>query len=86
MSTITVPRHIYWSCREQPSVELDDPRQMNWLLVQTLVDGTMSDIRALDLEDVKRALPALRLPQHVSALWRDYFARSDPHAVPQEDS
>mgnify|MGYP006290992095 CR=1 FL=1 len=76
--------HIYWSCRERQSVDLDDPAQRNWVLSQTLVHGTMSDIRALDLTVVRQALPSLRLPRHVKALWSDYFARSGSHTVSPE--
>ncbi len=86
MSAITVPKHIYWSCREPPSVDLSDPAQKKWFLEQALAHGTMADIRALNLDDVKQALPGLRLPRHVKALWRDYFGRRDTDAISPEDS
>jgi hypothetical protein len=82
----TVPKHIYWSCREQPSVDMRDPAQKKWFLEQTLAHGTMADIRALNLVDVEEALPFLRLPRHVRALWGDYFDRRNTNTVPPEDS
>jgi len=86
MNTVALPKHIYWSCRERPSVDFDDPEQKNWFLTQTLQHGTISDIQALDLAEVRQALPSLRIPRHVRALWRDYFARSDSNAVSSQDS
>ena len=86
MSTIDVPRHIYWSCREKVSVDTNDPAQKNWLLEQVLAHGTMSDIQALDLTDVENALPNLNLPRHVQALWRDYFEWQHSNPVSQKNS
>jgi len=86
MSTVTIPKHIYWSCREKPSIDTNDPAQKKWFLEQTLTHGTMTDIRALDLEDVKRELAGLRLPRHVKTLWRNYFGRGDTDPVPSEGS
>ena len=81
-----VPRRIYWSCRENVSVDLTDPRQRAWWLSQVLSHGTMADIRTLDLDEVRKALPDLNLPRHVRALWRDYFERQDSVPVSQEGS
>ena len=81
-----VPRRIYWSCRENVSVDLTDPRQRAWWLSKVLAHGTMDDIRALDLDEVKDALPGMNLPRHVRALWRDYFERRDSDTVSQEGS
>ena len=86
MKTIDVPRHIYWSCRERASVDAGDPAQKNWLLGQILAHGTMSDIQALDLAQVERALPSLNLPRYVRALWRDYFERRHSNPVSQENT
>jgi len=83
MTTNSLPRHIYWSCREKASVDENDTNQKKWLLEQTLVQGTMTDIRRLDLSAVEDALPSLRLPRHVMALWKDYFERRHSHAVSQ---
>ena len=84
MSAVSVPRHIYWSCRERASVDGTVPSERNWLLEQTLAQGTMSDIRALDLAEVEAALPTLNLPRHVRALWRSYFERQHVLAPSEE--
>ncbi|MBM4143830.1 MAG: hypothetical protein FJ225_09610 [Lentisphaerae bacterium] len=86
MTTGSLPRHIYWSRWEKASAEENAPDQKRWFLEQTLSHGTMADIRRLDLAAIEEALPNLRLPRHVMALWRDYFERRHSHAVSQADS
>lgn len=86
MTTDNVPRHIYWSCREKATVDENDLKQKNWLLEQTLMHGTMADIQSLDVSAIEDALPHLRLPRHVLALWKDYFERRHSHAVSQANS
>ena len=86
MTTDNIPRHIYWSCREKAAVDEDDLNQKNWLLEQTLMHGTMADIQRLDVSAIEDALPRLRLPRHVMALWKDYFERRHSHAVSQANS
>ena len=81
MSTVTVPRHIYWSCRERASVDGTVPSERNWLLEQVLTHGTMSEIQALDLGEVEAALPKLNLSRHVRALWGDYFDRQRSNPI-----
>ena len=73
MSAVSVPRHIYWSSRDRVSLETDRPEERQWLLERILTNGTMADIRALDLSEVEAALPTLNLPRHVRALWSAYF-------------
>ncbi len=86
MSKISIPKHIYWSGRGSATVDTGDPTQKKWFLEQTLVHGTMADIRALNLAEVARMLPGLHLPRHVKALWRDYFECLDTDAVSSEGS
>ena len=86
MSTIEVPRHVYWSCRGRVLVDASDPVQRNWMLEQVLSNGTMADIQALDLSEIENALPDLRLPRFVRALWRDYFDSRDPESLSQEST
>jgi len=70
---VDVPRHIYWSSRNKVTIDESDPRQKKWLLGQILSNGTISDIRKLDLDEVEQALPSLNLPLNIRVLWRDYF-------------
>jgi hypothetical protein len=81
MSTTFIPKHIYWSCRGQTEVDLSDPDQKKWFLERTLVNGTMADIRGLNLVDVEKMLPVLHLPGHVRTLWMDYFDCRDTDAI-----
>ena len=81
MTTVRVPKHIYWSCRETVSVNRDDPAERKWLLEQVLVHGTMADIRGLNVSEIEEALPRLHLPRHVRALWSDYFECRDSNDV-----
>jgi hypothetical protein len=80
MSRVNVPKHLYWSCRESATVDAENPSERGWLLERTLRNGTMADIRKLDMDEIEEALPSLRLPRHVQALWRDFFGRK--HSVP----
>ncbi len=86
MITNNIPRHIYWSCRGKTTVDENDLNQKHWLLEQTLTHGTMADIQSLNISVIEDALPRLRLPRHVLALWRDYFERRHSHAVSQKNS
>jgi hypothetical protein len=79
-----VPSHIYWSCREKATCDMQDPAQRVWWLAHVLTNGTMADIVSLDGNEVRDALPRLNLPRHVRALWRDYFEWRDSHAVSSE--
>jgi len=81
MSTVSVPRHIYWSCRDRVSVDTAVPGERKWLLERILTHGTMADVRALDLAEVEEALPTLNLPRHVRSLWRSYFDRRHSNPV-----
>lgn len=86
MSKIPIPRHIYWSGRDSAVLDTGDPAQKKWFLEQTLVHGTMDDIRALNLAEVAGMLPGLHLPRHVKALWSDYFECLDTDDVSSEGS
>ena len=65
------PRHIVWST---DSIDLDDPFQRRWTIRQVLLHGRAEDVRELDLDEVARLLPDLRLPAHIDRLWRTYLA------------
>ncbi|OGV72819.1 MAG: hypothetical protein A3K19_28500 [Lentisphaerae bacterium RIFOXYB12_FULL_65_16] len=82
----TVAKHLYWSAKGPMQVNLDDPKQRLWWLQQVLTHGTMADVATLDLDGVRRCLPALELPDAVRTLWRDYFAQRRPQSVPPQDS
>jgi len=88
MSMITVPKYVYWSKRGPTDIDPADPAQKKWWIRQVLVNGTMADVRKLDLGEVEDHLPALRLPPAVESLWRDFFARRGRRSqpVPAEDS
>lgn len=68
------PRYIVWSA---DAVDLSDPFQKRWLLRQTLVHGRAEDIRALEIEEVRRELGQLDLPKEIESLWRRYLEYLD---------
>ncbi len=69
-----VSKHIYWSTEGTVSVDLSDPVQKRWWIKEVLMNGTMEDIRQLNWNDIRDALPHIYLPRPVRALWTDYFA------------
>ena len=64
-------KYIVWSKEE---IDLSDPWQRKWYIQQVLTHGRAEDVIELDLEEVKRTLPELTLPEHIRRLWNDYFA------------
>ena len=64
-------RHIVWST---DSIDLSDPFQRRWTIRQVLLHGWTEDVHELDLDEVARLLPDLRLPAHIDRLWRTYLA------------
>ena len=68
------PRHLVWSTDE---IDLSDPFQKRWLLRQTLTHGRAEDIRALDLDEIRRELDQLDLPKEIESLWRRYLEHLD---------
>ena len=68
------PRHLVWST---DTIDLSDPFQKRWLLRQTLMHGRAEDIRALELEDIKREFNQLDLPKEIGSLWRRYLEYLD---------
>jgi len=68
------PRYIVWST---DAVDLNDPFQKRWLLRQTLTHGRAEDVRALDLEDIRRELDQLDLPKEIESLWRRFLEYLD---------
>ncbi|MDO9130890.1 MAG: hypothetical protein Q7U34_13595 [Anaerolineales bacterium] len=68
--TVNVPRYIVWST---DNIDLTDPFQRRWLLKQILTHGRAEDIRALDLQVVKRELDSLDLPPNLYSLWKRFL-------------
>jgi hypothetical protein len=68
--TANVPRYIVWSTDK---VDISDPFQRRWLLKQTLSYGRMEDVRALDLQEVRRELENLNLPPDLYSLWKRFL-------------
>lgn len=64
---VNVPRYIVWSTDK---IDPADPFQRRWLLKQILTHGRAEDIRALDLQVVKRELDRLDLPPNLYSLWK----------------
>lgn len=68
------PRHLVWST---DTIDLSDPFQKRWLLRQTLMHGRAEDIRALDIDEIRRELNQLNLPKDIESLWRRYLEYLD---------
>lgn len=64
------PRHIVWST---DTVDLSDPVQRRWYILQVLLHGREEDIRALDLAEVAALLDDLNLSDPVYRLWRAFL-------------
>lgn len=67
---VNIPRYIVWSTDK---VDTSDPFQRRWLLRQILTHGRAQDIRALDLQGVKRELDHLDLPPELYSLWKRFL-------------
>ena len=72
-------RYIVWSVDE---IDLDNPYLRKWYIQEVLIHGRTEDIRELDLEEVRKILPELTLPEHIRRLWNDYFAGFKQDARP----
>ena len=68
------PRHLVWST---DTIDLSDPFQKRWLLRQILTYGRAEDIRALEIEDIRREFAYLDLPKEIDSLWRRYLENLD---------
>lgn len=68
------PRHLVCST---DTIDLSDPFQKRWLLRQTLMRGRAEDVRALDLEEIRRELDQLNLPKEIESLWRRFLEYLD---------
>lgn len=68
------PRHLVWST---DTIDLSDPFQRRWLLRQTLMRGRAEDVRALDMEEIRREMNQLDLPKEIESLWRRYWEYLD---------
>lgn len=76
-----VDKHIYWSTDRSIEVDLDDPDQKKWWIKQVLSNGTMADVRELDLQDIAACIDQIHLPKPIRALWKYYFDTRDPGPV-----
>jgi len=65
-----VPRYIVWSTDR---INTADPFQRRWLLRQILTHGRAEDVRALDMQEIKRELETLDLPPHLNSLWKHFL-------------
>jgi len=65
-----VPRYIVWSTDR---IDTADPFQRRWLLRQILTHGRAEDVRALDMQEIKRELETLDLPPHLNSLWKHFL-------------
>ena len=68
------PRHLVWST---DTIDLSDPFQKRWLLRQTLMYGRVEDVRALEIEEIRREFDQLDLPKEIASLWRRYLEYLD---------
>ncbi len=65
-----IPAYIVWSTDK---INTADPFQRRWLLRQVLMHGRAEDVRALDLQEVRRELESLDLPPHLYSLWKRFL-------------
>jgi len=70
MTIVHPPRHIVWSTDQ---FDMSDPFQRRWYLRQVLTYGRAEDIRALDLEEIRRELDELDLPPYIYSLWKSFL-------------
>ena len=70
MTTISPPRHIVWSTDR---LDLADPFQRKWYILQVIEHGKAEDVAALDLDEVARLLDELNLPPHLHSLWSRFL-------------
>ena len=68
------PRHIVWSTDH---LDLGDPFQHRWYLRQVIMHGRSGDIRALDLQEVRKELETLDLPSDLYQLWKKFLETID---------
>ena len=68
------PLHLVWST---DTIDLSDPFQKRWLLRQTLIHGRAEDVRALEIDEIRRELDQLDLPKEIESLWRRYLEYVD---------
>lgn len=71
---LNIPRYIVWST---DNIDPSDPFQRRWLMKQILTHGRMEDVRALDVEEIRRELDNLGLPPEIHSLWERYLESKD---------
>jgi len=54
-------------------INLDNIADRRWVLSNVLTYGTISDIKKLDYDEIKKELSNLTLSDTVRKLWEDFF-------------
>ena len=69
-----VNTNFFWYA-DISKINTDTPADRRWVLSKVLAYGTISDIKKLDYDEIKRELSNLTLPETVRRLWENYFKR-----------
>jgi len=72
MSVMRPPVHIVWSTDK---IDLSDPFQRRWYILQVLTHGRAEDIRTLSLDDIAAVLDDVSLPEDVRSLWQRFLEK-----------
>jgi len=64
-------KYIVWSVDE---LDLNNPSLRKWYIQQVLIYGREEDIKKLDLDEVRKLLPELELPEEIRSLWNEIFS------------
>ena len=67
-------KYIVWSVDE---LDLNNPSLRKWYIQQVLIYGREEDIKKLDLDEVRKLLPELELPEEIRSLWNEIFSILD---------
>ena len=67
-------KYIVWSVDE---LDLNNPSLRKWYIQQVLIYGREEDIKKLDLDEVRKLLPELELPEEIRSLWNEIFTILD---------
>ncbi len=74
-----INRQLIWDY-EVPEEGLKDEAFQRWYLARVLTRGSLSDIRAVGLETIQRALPSLVLSARTRRFWELYLGLADQAA------
>lgn len=69
------PHHVFWYVQHPEAVDLTDPATRTWYVGAILREGRAEDVARLDVEEIRRLLPQLRLPQRVRDFWEWYLSK-----------